>query len=79
MLDAERETKSDYLLVKAPGGERWLPFRDVFEVDGKRVREREERLPRVAEVPLAGDAAPFVTGRREQLRQGRFPDGQPVG
>jgi VWFA-related protein len=44
VLDAERETKSDYLLVKAPGGERWLPFRDVFEVDGKKVREREERL-----------------------------------
>jgi hypothetical protein len=43
-LDAQRETKSDYLLVKAPGGERWLPFRDVFEVDGKKVREREERL-----------------------------------
>ena len=43
-LDAERETKSDYLLVKAPGGARWLPFRDVFEVDGKMVREREERL-----------------------------------
>jgi VWFA-related protein len=47
MLDAQRETRSDYLLVKAPGGERWLPFRDVFEVDGKKVREREERLQRL--------------------------------
>jgi VWFA-related protein len=44
VLDAQREMKSDYLLVKAPGGSRWLPFRDVFEVDGKKVREREERL-----------------------------------
>jgi VWFA-related protein len=44
VLDAQREMKSDYLLVKAPGGTRWLPFRDVFEVDGKKVREREERL-----------------------------------
>ena len=44
MLDAQRVTRSDYLLVKAPGGTRWLPFRDVFEVDGKKVREREERL-----------------------------------
>jgi hypothetical protein len=44
VLDAQREIRSDYLLVKAPGGERWLPFRDVFEVDGKKVREREERL-----------------------------------
>jgi hypothetical protein len=46
-LDAEREMKSDYLLVKAPGGTRWLPFRDVFEVDGKKVREREERLQKL--------------------------------
>jgi VWFA-related protein len=44
VLDAQREMKSDYLLVKAPGGTRWLPFRDVFEVDGRKVREREERL-----------------------------------
>ena len=42
--DAERKLRADFLLVKAQGGDRWLPFRDVFEVDGKAVREREQRL-----------------------------------
>ena len=34
---------SDFLLVQVPG-EGWLPFRDVFERDGKQIRDREERL-----------------------------------
>jgi hypothetical protein len=34
---------SDFLLVQVPG-EGWLPFRDVFERDGKQLRDREERL-----------------------------------
>ncbi|MBI3490409.1 MAG: hypothetical protein HY047_01205 [Acidobacteria bacterium] len=39
-----RDLKSDVLLVRAPAGDRWLQFRDVFEVDGKPVRDRAERL-----------------------------------
>jgi len=38
-----RKLVSDFLLVKVPG-DGWLPFRDVFEVDGKQVRERDNRL-----------------------------------
>jgi hypothetical protein len=34
---------SDFLLVQVPG-EGWLPFRDVFERDGEKVRDREDRL-----------------------------------
>jgi hypothetical protein len=34
---------SDFLLVQVPG-EGWLPFRDVFERDGQKVRDREDRL-----------------------------------
>jgi hypothetical protein len=34
---------SDFLLVQVPG-EGWLPFRDVFERDGKQVRDRQDRL-----------------------------------
>src|SRR5262249_10582496 len=36
----KRDLKSDVLLVRAPAGDRWLQFRDVFEVDGKPVRDR---------------------------------------
>src|SRR6476659_3017497 len=33
-----RELKSDLLRVKPQGSDRWIQFRDVFEVDGKQVR-----------------------------------------
>jgi hypothetical protein len=36
--------KSDLLLVRVPGATRWAEFRDVFEADGVRVRDRAERL-----------------------------------
>lgn len=48
--DAQRQSrtlKSDMLLVRAPAGDRWLQFRDVFAVDGKPVRDREERLAKL--------------------------------
>jgi len=50
---------SDFLLVQVPG-EGWLPFRDVFERDGKQLRDREERL-----------AAIFLTGSRTAIEQAR--------
>jgi hypothetical protein len=40
---AETVLVSDFLLVQV-AGEGWLPFRDVFERDGKQVRDRQERL-----------------------------------
>src|SRR2546425_12077582 len=39
-----RDLKSDFLYVKVPGDDTWIPFRDVFEVDGRPVRDRQERL-----------------------------------
>ena len=37
--------KSDFLLVQlGMDGEGWMPFRDAFEVKGKKLRNREERL-----------------------------------
>jgi len=50
---------SDFLLVQVPG-EGWIPFRDVFERDGKQVRDREERLAKI-----------FLSGSRESLAQAR--------
>ena len=43
----KRELKSDVLLVRAPDGDRWMQFRDVFEVDGKPVRDRTDRLAKL--------------------------------
>jgi hypothetical protein len=42
-----RELRSDFLMVRSQESDAWIPFRDVFEVDGKRVREREERLTKL--------------------------------
>lgn len=44
---SRRRLMSDYLLVKAPGQSGWVPFRDVYEVDGQAVRDRDERLARL--------------------------------
>jgi hypothetical protein len=35
---------SDYLLVAVEGTSEWLPFRDVYSVDGRPVRDRSNRL-----------------------------------
>lgn len=39
-----RTLKSDVLLTRPPGSSRYVQFRDVFEVDGRQVRDRDERL-----------------------------------
>jgi len=38
------DLRSDFLMVQPPGGGYWIPFRDVFAVNGVEVRDREERL-----------------------------------
>ena len=44
----ERRTlKSDLLLVKPAGLDQWFTFRDVFEVDARQVRDRENRLAKL--------------------------------
>jgi hypothetical protein len=48
-----RDLRSDVLLVRAPAGDRWIQFRDVYEVDGKPVRDRDERLAKLFLQPSA--------------------------
>jgi hypothetical protein len=47
----KRVLVSDFLLVKAPGDDLWTSFRDVAEVDGKPVRDREDRLMKLFLAP----------------------------
>src|SRR6516162_303474 len=42
-----RDLRSDFLLVKSPETEALVPFRDVIQVDGIMVRDREERLAKL--------------------------------
>ena len=43
----KRELVSDYLLVRVEETGEWAAFRDVFSVDGKPVRDRDQRLARL--------------------------------
>ena len=55
--------RSDVLLVKAATTEQWQSFRDVLEVDGRPVRDREERLHR-----LFLDRTPDALARLDAIR-----------
>jgi hypothetical protein len=41
---SRRELRSDLLLVQPTGTDRYVQFRDVYEVDSEQVRDRDERL-----------------------------------
>jgi hypothetical protein len=42
-----RALKSDFLLVSVSSAQDWVPFRDVFEVDGQAIRDRDSRLAKL--------------------------------
>jgi hypothetical protein len=42
-----RALKSDFLLVSVSTAQDWVPFRDVFEVDGQLIRDRDSRLAKL--------------------------------
>lgn len=54
-----RRLRSDVLVVAQPGIG-WIGFRDVFEMDGKPVRDRDERLARL-----------FIKADPDAMRQAR--------
>lgn len=43
----DRVLRSDYALTRAPDKDAWVGYRDTFEVDGRPVRDREDRLLRL--------------------------------
>jgi hypothetical protein len=51
-----RELRSDLLLVKPGGADVWMQFRDVFEVDRKPIRDRDQRLYKLFVDAPAADA-----------------------
>ena len=64
----DRTLKSDLLLVRLPGADDYVEFRDVFEVDGKPVRDREERLTKLFLQPPASRAAQLDEIAQESSR-----------
>src|SRR5262245_41876010 len=39
--------RSEFLLARVPSVTEWVPFRDVFEVNGLIIRDREDRLSKL--------------------------------
>jgi hypothetical protein len=64
--DTRRELKSDFLLVNVPG-QGWTPFRDVFEADGRQVRDRQDRL---AALFLSGTTTDAINQARRIMDEG---------
>jgi VWFA-related protein len=54
-----RVMRSELLFVRLPGDIPWTTFRDVFESDGRAVRDRESRLEKL-----------FVSGKGDAVAQG---------
>lgn len=68
-----RELRSDMLLVKLPDEEYWLQFRDVFEVDRKPVRDRDERLYKLFVTPTKEARNQAETIQQESSRHNIGP------
>lgn len=52
-----RELRSDLLLVRPMGADRWVQFRDVFEVNGQSLHDRNDRLLKLFLAPTASTAS----------------------
>jgi hypothetical protein len=64
-----RRLKSDFLLVGYPGQEKlFLTFRDVLEVDGRRVGDQQERLTRLFLEPFEDAVRRAAEIQREGAR-----------
>jgi hypothetical protein len=66
--DASRTLVSDFALVYADAIRGWLGFRDVLEVNGRRVGDRDDRLARV----LMGAQGRFDEARRVSDESARY-------
>ena len=53
--------RSEFLLVQLGDGDGWMPFRDTFELNGSKVRDREDRLVKLF---LSNDAMRFDDAAR---------------
>ena len=68
-----RDLRSDLLLVKTGTGGGWLQFRDVFEVDRKPIRDRDQRLFKLFVGASAANIEPV-----KQLPESPAPTDQPT-
>jgi len=69
-----RELRSDYVLVKPADTEPWLGYRDIFEVDGVPVRERDARVVHILSTTAPDSLARAAAFVREGSRFNLGPE-----
>ncbi|HUF24033.1 MAG TPA: hypothetical protein VMN81_07905 [Vicinamibacterales bacterium] len=69
-----RELRSDYVLVKPADTEPWLGYRDIFEVDGVPVRERDARVVHILSTTAPDSLARAAAFAREGSRFNLGPE-----
>jgi hypothetical protein len=69
-----RALRADLSVVLMPNTG-WTAFRDVFEVDGKPTRERDERLSKLLQQPTSQSLSQARQITEESARQQLLPDG----
>ena len=67
-----RHSRADMLFVSLPGPIPWAVFRDVYEVDGKKVRDREARLERLFRDSTSGAAGAAAKAKSILDESARF-------
>ena len=67
-----RRLRSNLLMVRLADEDRWVQFRDVFEVDGRAVRDRNERL---AGLFLSPSASALDQAEQIALESARYNGG----
>lgn len=77
-----RQLTSDFLLVRYPGADEWMVFRDVSQVDGKPIRQPTDRLLKLFAQPTgtAADQAAAIAAEsaRYSLPGGSFAVTNPL-
>ena len=63
-----RELRSDLVLMQAGSGPAWTELRDVFEVDGRAIRSRDDRLEHLLREPAGRASAEVSTIIAESAR-----------
>ncbi|MCX6537783.1 MAG: VWA domain-containing protein [Acidobacteria bacterium] len=63
-----QQIRSDLLLVRRDGASGWTSFRDVFEVNGEAVRDRDDRLKRLFLDPSIESQAQLMAIKSESAR-----------
>ena len=67
-IPQRREIHSDFLFVRRAATEHWLVYRDTFEVDGRAVGDRSDRLMKLLMSPSLSNEALAVKVAQESSR-----------